>query len=71
MEDMTVTQEFCSFWFGRRIRRWLILLRRNGLRRVDMEPLGAMMGNGMVDDDGSGYWKEEPWRMCCKATVAG
>jgi hypothetical protein len=42
MVDMTVTQGFCSFWLGRRTRRWLMVFRRSGFNRVEMLPLGAM-----------------------------
>jgi hypothetical protein len=42
MEDMTVTQAFCSFWFGRRTRRWLMVFKRSGFNRVVTLPLGAM-----------------------------
>jgi hypothetical protein len=44
IEDMIVTQGFCSCWLGRRTRRWWIVFNRSGLSRVETLPLGAIMG---------------------------
>lgn len=43
IDDMIVTHGFCSCWFGRRTRRWLMVLRRSGFSRVETLPLGAMV----------------------------
>lgn len=40
--DITVTQGFCSCWLGRRTRRWGIVCKRTGLRRVEA-PLAGML----------------------------
>lgn len=70
IEDMTVTQAFCSYWFGRRTRRKLMVLRRIGLIRVERDPLGAMAGNYEVDDAKDEARSERNEVIWFKTTVA-